>query len=201
MHARLAADSFEYLGEKAEGKPITTGAGAGLADVVALGGGAAGAGSLVLASAPHSAFRKSFHFMPSRVSAAGSGQSRSVGVVGWRGGARSVGRCHPRGVFGRSVHFQSRPRRRAGNADAQRAGSLTLPSRQNYQQKTDDGDAAAVIDPPGLADHEARSGIGKIARALPHKDQSRERKSQTDERQQRSHGFHRPARIMTRSPC
>jgi hypothetical protein len=51
--------------------PIATGAGVagGFADVVAFGGGAAGAGS-VAASAPHCAFRKSFHFMPLRVPAA-----------------------------------------------------------------------------------------------------------------------------------
>jgi hypothetical protein len=68
----LPADSFEYLGETAEGNvalPIATGAGAGLADVVTLGDGAADTGSLGVASAPHSAFRKSFHFMPLRVPA------------------------------------------------------------------------------------------------------------------------------------
>ena len=76
----LPADSLEYLGETAEGNvalPIATGAGvaAGLADVVAFGGGAAGAGSLA-ASAPHCAFRKSFHFMPFWASVPSEGRNQ-----------------------------------------------------------------------------------------------------------------------------
>ena len=48
---------------------------------------------------------------------AGPGQSRSAGAPGRRRGARSLDRRDPRGICAGAVHFQSRPRHPAGNAD------------------------------------------------------------------------------------
>ena len=76
----LPADSLEYFGDTAVGNtasPAAAGAVFGGAAVVREVGAAAGAvfvGAVVgvaeLASGPHSAFRKSFHFAPLRVPAA-----------------------------------------------------------------------------------------------------------------------------------
>src|SRR5690348_12993614 len=81
----LPADSLEYLAETADGKVAFDaaggaigGAGAGAAAVgfgaaagfaAAVGGGAAGVAGAAVASAAHSALRKSFHFMPLSVPA------------------------------------------------------------------------------------------------------------------------------------
>ena len=62
-----------------------------------------------------------------------------------------------------------------------------LPSRKNNDEKPDDGYSAAVIDPSGLADHEARGRIGKMPGPLPDEDQPRDQKNQTDDRQQCLH--------------
>jgi hypothetical protein len=71
------ADSLEYLGLTAFGRtafPTATcpgvGAGAGFGAVVVFVGCAAPGVDGVVASAPHCAFRKSFHFIPLRVPAA-----------------------------------------------------------------------------------------------------------------------------------
>ena len=74
----LPADSLEYFGDTAVGNtasPAAAGAVFGGAAVVREVGAAAGAvfvGAVVgvAASGPHSAFRKSFHFVPLRVPAA-----------------------------------------------------------------------------------------------------------------------------------
>ena len=72
----LPADSLEYLGDTADGNtafPVAAGAGAaagftaGFGDGVSAGGGAVGGASV--ASVPHWAFRKLFHFIPFRVPA------------------------------------------------------------------------------------------------------------------------------------
>jgi hypothetical protein len=83
VHPRLPALSLEYLGDTVEGKtalPVAAGAGAGagegvgratsffsvLGAAVVVVGGAIG---VAVASAPHSALRKSFHFIPLSVPA------------------------------------------------------------------------------------------------------------------------------------
>ena len=63
-----------------------------------------------------------------------------------------------------------------------RAGALTqrinenarLLSRNDENDEAGDRNGGAVIDPAGLADHEALGRIGKIARALPHEDEAGE---------------------------
>ena len=53
-------------------------------------------------------------------------------------------------------------------------------SREDYEQKPDHGYADAVIDPLGLADHEALAGIGEKAGALSDKAQSRDQGENSD---------------------
>jgi len=53
-------------------------------------------------------------------------------------------------------------------------------SWEDYKQKPDHGYAGAVIDPWGMADHEALGGIGEKAGALPHKAQSRDQSENSD---------------------
>ena len=62
----LPADSLEYLGDTVDGNTAFPVA-AGFGDGVSAGGGAVGGASV--ASVPHWAFRKSFHFIPFRVPA------------------------------------------------------------------------------------------------------------------------------------
>src|SRR5260370_37272359 len=68
-----------------------------------------------------------------------------------------------------------------------RPADRSLPPRNNDKQQPDDRYAGAVINPSGLADHEARRRIGKVTRALPDKDKPHDQKNHPDDRQQCLH--------------